>query len=303
MNQLFEDGTSLSEMIVKSWGALIDYLPIILLSTVIILIFFLVAGFLEKQLIKLLRRKSEHNKSLVANFFGKVLWIIIFVAGVILALTVLGLGEISDRILAGAGITTFVVGFALKDIAENFLAGMIIAFNPPFRLGSWIKIQDIDGIVKEMSLRETLIKTFDGRDVYIPNGIILKNPLHNYTIDGFLRKNFIIGLDYDDDLRKGISIIEKAVNETQDVLKEGSHTADVRVEELGASTVNVNVLFWVDTTNSHAPAEKIQSEVMLNVVGALSEAGFYLPADIVELKNYNEKSLKSEVPLKKEDKK
>ncbi|HAZ24509.1 MAG TPA: mechanosensitive ion channel protein MscS, partial [Algoriphagus sp.] len=98
-------------------------------------------------------------------------------------------------LLAGAGITAFVIGFALKDIGENFLAGILLAFKRPFKVGDTVDINGIRGVVLNLNLRDTQIKTPDGKDVFIPNATIIKNPLVNFTIDGFLRYDFIVGLD------------------------------------------------------------------------------------------------------------
>ena len=104
-------------------------------------------------------------------------------------------------------LTAIVIGFAFKDIGENFLAGVMMAFNRPFRIGDTIKSGDVEGKIVELSLRDTHIKTFDGKDVYVPNGQILKNPVYNYTIDGFLRHQFSIGIDYNSDIKKARDLI------------------------------------------------------------------------------------------------
>ena len=200
---------------------------------------------------------------------------------------ILGLGEISFSILGAAGLTTFIVGFALKDIFENFLAGVIIAFDPPFVLGSWIEVTGIQGTVQQMSLRETMLKTFDGQDVFIPNSVLLKNPLRNYTIDGFLRREFTIGLDYGDDLNQGLELIEEQLRQTEDVLHYEGRMPEAIIEEFATSTVNVKCMFWINTNTSSLPAGKIQNRAMLNVLTALSNAGHYLPADILEIKYYD----------------
>ena len=102
--------------------------------------------------------------------------------------------------LGAATISTFVIGFAFKDIAENFLAGVMLAFNRPFRLKDTIKTGNVEGNILEMHLSRYTHKNFRRKDVYIPNAQIIKTPLYNYTIDGFLRQEFIIGIDYKSDI-------------------------------------------------------------------------------------------------------
>lgn len=271
----------------SSWENFMQFLPVLITAIVVLVFFFLLARFSSNRLKKIIERKTNAQQILVADFFGKVLWLIVFAIGVVLSMYILGLGEISGSILGAAGITTFVVGFALKDIFENFLAGVIIAFDPPFILGSWIEINDIKGTVQSMTLRETMLKTFDGQDVYIPNAILLKNPLSNYTIDGFLRKEFVIGLDYGDDLHQGLELIEQALRDTENVLTTKGREPVARIDQFATSAVNVMCQFWINTFDTNAPANKIKNEAMLNVLNVLVEAGHYLPADILEIKYYD----------------
>ena len=117
-----------------------------------------------------------------------------------------GYGNITDKILAGTALTTFIVGIALKDIGENVLAGILMAFRRPFIIGDLIEVQGMRGRVKKMSLRETNIKTLDVKDVFIPNCIILKNPLENFTYNQLLRSEFFINVDYSEDLEKVMKV-------------------------------------------------------------------------------------------------
>ena len=280
--------------IFSSWDKFVAFLPVLVTAIVVLLVFFFLAKFAEMRLERILRKRAESRQVLVADFFGKVVWLTIFLIGVMWAMYILGLGEISGSILGAAGLTTFIVGFALKDIFENFLAGVIIAFDPPFIEGSWIKVNDIQGVVKNMSLRQTMLKTFDGQDVFIPNAIILKNPLRNYTIDGFLRKEFVIGLDYGDDLEQGLELIEKTLSETPNILNTEGRKPMAQIDVFATSTVNVKCLFWINTFDTTVPANKIMNQAMLNVLNVLTETGHYLPADILEIKYYDPKADDSE---------
>ena len=271
----------------SSWENFLNFLPVLITAIVVLLIFYLLANLVERKLIKLLRKKANADQVLVANFFGKAIWLMVFAVGVMLAMYILGLGEISGSILGAAGLTTFIVGFALKDIFENFLAGVIIAFDPPFILGSWIEVDGIQGTVQSMSLRETMLKTFDGQDVYIPNAILLKNPLRNYTIDGFIRKEFMIGLDYGDDLQNGLDLIEETLAKVPNILNTPGRRPTATISEFATSSVNVVCRFWIDTFKNDVPTSKIQNEAMIRVLKVLSDGGHYLPADILEIKYYD----------------
>lgn len=127
----------------------------------------------------------------ILSIISLLLTIILFV----IYLGVLGFDDVTNKILAAAGLTTFIIGFALKDIGENFLTEILMVFQRPFRIGDLIQIDNIKRRVIEMILHSTTIKTLDGIDAYIPNVSILKNNLENFTIDALMRSQFIIGIE------------------------------------------------------------------------------------------------------------
>ena len=156
-----------------------------------------------------------------------------------------------------------------------------MAFSRPFREGDLIEIDGLVGRVIKMSLRETTIKSLDGRDIYIPNGMILKNPLQNYTIDNYIRQEFLIGLDYNDDVDNIIELIQKIIEKFDEVEKYPAPL--VFIEELAASTVNVRAQYWIMTTDVRAPGLKLRSNIMFKVYKGILESGYRLPSDILEV--------------------
>ena len=142
----------------------------------------------------------------MSNFLAKAIKLILIVAIIMLALHAAGLSGIAGAIMATAGASAIVLGFAFKDIAENFLAGIILAFNRPFRVDDTVQIENVFGKVKSMEFRYTKITTFDGRNVYIPNADVLTKPVFNYTEDGFFRADFIVGIAYENDVEKAKEI-------------------------------------------------------------------------------------------------
>lgn len=273
-----------------------NYLDLIL-TFVFVVVGFIIANFFKRRIRKRLSNKSPNH--LTATFISQIISFVIKTVVVFAALYLLGLDSFTTKVLAGAGILTFVIGFALKDIGENFLAGIILAFKSPFKLDDLIEVNEIIGFVKDISIRETLIKTPDGKDVFLPNALILKNPLHNYTIDGFLRYEFDVGIAYEDNPTSAIKLIFETLEKNKDVL-EGDKSPSVTISELATNTINIRIRFWVDTyiTTKSSIHYTIRSQVMNDVVSALINGGYTLPASIVELKNYD-----SSQPLNfKEDK-
>jgi len=247
---------------------------------------FVLANFIQRRLRLRLANKSPNH--VTAKFTSQIVGFILKSIVIFSTLYLLGLSSFTNKLLTGAGLLTFVIGFALKDIGENFLAGIILAFKSPFRLDDLIEVNDIMGHVKDISIRETLIKTPDGKDVFLPNAIILKNPLFNYTLDGFLRYDFVIGIAYENNPTKAIELILEGINKVEGILK-GDKAPAITINELSTNSINIRAQFWVDTFKStkRSVHHNIRSQVMNDVVAVLIANGFSLPANVVELKNYD----------------
>lgn len=256
-----------------------------LTGLVILLLGFWIANFIKTFTQKHIKTRVENTLS--GLFIAQILSIVIKLFVTILFLDLIGFQDITTKILAGAGIVTFVIGFAFKDIGENFLAGMLLAFKSPFKENDLIETENLIGYVKELRIRETVIKTTDGKDVFIPNSQILKTPLINYTIDGFLRNDFIIGIDYGSNLDEAIALIIDTVSKVDGVLIQDKKPS-VIIDEFAASTINLKIFFWLDTFKSASKSYhlSVRTKVMKNVLSNLVEQGFSLPSEIIEIKQY-----------------
>jgi len=222
----------------------------------------------------------------MTNFLSKSIKVILVILAVMFALRIAGLQGIANTLLTAAGASAIIIGFAFKDIGENFISGIILSFNRPFNVNDTIQSGDIFGKVVSMEFRYTKIKTFDGKDVYVPNSILLKTPLLNYTEDGFFRMEFIVGIDYADDILWAEKVILEAVTRTSDVLLDEEHHPFVVADLLDVSTVNLKILFWIDSEDYKKKAMMIRSRVMSNVKNAIIANGLNMPANIHEIKLY-----------------
>ncbi|MEA1785747.1 mechanosensitive ion channel family protein [Arenibacter sp. GZD96] len=277
------------ETAIQYYNDIIHYFKANYINIVFILLFvvggFVISNFIKRRIkVRLVRKSPNH---ITASFISQIVGFILKSIIVFTTLYLLGLSAFTNKLLAGAGLLTFVIGFALKDIGENFLAGIILAFKSPFRLDDLIEVNGITGHVKDISIRETLVKTPDGKDVFLPNAIILKNPLYNYTLDGFLRYEFTVGIAYENNPTEAINLIFETVNNVEGILK-GDRTPVITITELATNAINIEVKFWVDTFKStkRSVHMSVRSRVMNDVVEALIKKGYSLPATILELKNY-----------------
>ncbi|WP_235296133.1 mechanosensitive ion channel family protein [Portibacter marinus] len=275
----------LQEQIVGYYDQFIVLLPKVALAIVVCALLFVILGFFRRRIIKYARLKAEDQ--LLINFFDGAINIAIVILIFLVFLYIIGMAAIAGSALGAVGVSTFIIGFAFKDIAENFLAGVIMAFKRPFRIGDYIKSNDVEGSILEMNLRDTHIKTVDGKDVYVPNGQILKNPLYNYTIDGYLRGSFIVGVDYESDIEEAREIILREIMNIEGILKEDK-LPRTHVKNLNTSTVDIEVFYWINTFDDKFSGLELKSIAQSKVVAALTEANIGMPADIVELKNYDD---------------
>jgi len=260
------------------------------ISLGIIILFYFIANALQK----LLKRRllNRMDDPLLANFLSVIFRLLIILVGFMVVFRFVGLTGVVSGLLAGAGISAFIIGFALKDIGENFLAGILLAFKRPFRIGDLVDIGGIRGTVISLNLRDTQMKTQDGKDVFIPNANIIKNPLVNFTIDGFLRYDFIIGLDYGSDYRGALDVVLAAISTVDGVLTD-SKKPNVWISELSESTLNLQAVFWVDTFDRKISDTQVKTNAIIAVLEALEKSGFNMPAKVLEIKNFQDKEFKT----------
>ncbi|MBK8502601.1 MAG: mechanosensitive ion channel family protein [Saprospiraceae bacterium] len=261
---------------------LVALFPKIILSLVVLGISWVVSYLIKNRLKIILNRKIDDP--LLSRFILRIVKVLVFIIALLLILKILGLGGAATAIWGTAGVGAFIIGFAFKDIFEHFLAGIILAFDRPFRIGDIVELDGNKGTVVALTMRSTHIKTFDGQDVYIPNGNIIKNALKNYTIDGFMRHDFKIGLDYGSDIDQAIEIILKELKSQPEILQE-EKSPSVAIGELSPSSLNLMVFYWLDTFDKSINAGTVKINAVRNILNALDQAGFYLPGDIIELKS------------------
>ena len=260
--------TALHDRLFHIYTTLVKMVPQFALAIVVLVITVFIAHKIRVLVRKRVSKKAKDP--LLANFIGQVIRIAVIIFGIVVILGIIGLGDAASKILAGAGITAFLIGFAFKDIGENFLAGILMAFKRPFHIGDTVETNGIKGQVTGMSMRETIVKTGDGKDVFIPNSMIINTPLHNYTTDAFNRLEFTLTLPRTTELPPVIDAIRKVVENEEGVLKD-ARKPTVEVADITGGDVKILVRFWIDEENKKNTAEELKSEVMRNTLQMLRE--------------------------------
>jgi len=282
------------------YEAFLKSVPRIGIAILILVLGIFIVNWLTSLFQKRVRRKSYDP--LMSAFLAKAVKVVLIICVFLFTLQVAGLSGIAGAIFATAGASAIVLGFAFKDIAGNFLAGIILAFNRPFHVNDTVQIENVFGKVKTMEFRYTKIATFDGRNVYIPNTDVLTKPVFNYTEDGFYRTDFVVGIAYENDIEKAKEIIISCFDEDEDIVKDELHVNFVAEDELAASTVNLKVFFWVTTEDFRRGTLQTRGRMIKKVKTKLEENGFNLPANITELKFYDASNPISVMSAKDESK-
>ena len=201
----------------------------------------------------------------------------VWVIGFIIALGVMGLDF--GALLGALGLTSVAIGFSLKDVLSNYISGVILLAARPFRINDQVVIGDYEGTITQIQLRATTMKTYDGRVVYIPNQEVFQASIINNTASPRRRSSVIVGIDYGEDISEAIAVINRVLPQVKEV--ETTPAPDVLVTELAASTVNLEVRFWVDSRRAGFLATT--SRVAQAIKEALEAADIDMPTDIYTL--------------------
>lgn len=266
----------LLQSILSEWEAFLRAAPRLVLAVVMFLLVLLV-GKLAGRGLSLILARAEFSESHRTFFRKVVFWIFAFI-GFSLALNVVGLQGVAAGLLTGGGVTAVVLGFAFREIGENFLAGFFLAFSRPFRQGDLIQSGDLQGVVTGIEIRSTRIRTADGRDIFIPSSLLFKNPLINFTLDGLRRLEFKIGIDYRNDPVQACSLLLEAVKQDKGILKDPPPFAGI--SDLAAPHVELTVTFWLDAFKLSADIRTIRSRLMDRCRKALLDAGYTVSSEV-----------------------
>lgn len=203
----------------------------------------------------------------------------VFLLGLYLVLRISGLTRLAVTVLGGTGLVGLVIGFAFRDIAENFLASILISMQHPFASGDLIEVAGHKGFVQSVNTRSTLLMTLEGNHVQIPNATIYKEAIVNFTANPNIRLDFTIGIGYDDSISRAQSVAMSVLREHQAVIDDPEPL--VLVEALGAATINLRIYFWVDT--ARYSQLKVRSAIIRLTKRAFEEAGISMPDEAREV--------------------
>ena len=247
------------------------WLPRIAVAALVLLVAFVVGRGVRSVVRRAAARRREHGNLEVA--LGRLAMAGVVLVGALVAATVAFPNFTPADLISALGIGGVAIGFAFKDIFQNFLAGILILFTRPFRVGDQIVFGPYEGEVEEIHTRATYLKTYDGRRVVIPNGELFTNSVTVNTAFPMRRREYDIGIGYGDDVETARRIILQVLNDTEDVAPDPK--ADVILVEYGESSVVLRARWW--SQSRIADVLIAQDKVLTEAKKRLAAAGIDLP--------------------------
>ncbi len=251
---------------------LITLLPNIVIAFVVFAIFFFVARNIKKVVRNLTReRRAARNLGMV---LGRLAHGVTMLVGLFIALSIVIPSLKASDLVQLLGISSVAIGFAFRDILQNFLAGILILLTEPFQIDDQIVFKDFEGTVESIQTRATIIKTYDGRRVVIPNSELFTNAVTVNTAFEHRRLQYDVSIGYSDDIAQAKQLLLEAIHETEGVLE--TPAPDAIVVELAGSSVNIRARWWVAPPRRAALLD-LQDRVLTNIKNKLTANGIDLP--------------------------
>lgn len=253
----------------------VERIPYFVASIIVILIFWFLSIVFKKVVYKLLGSRSRHQN--LVKVFQRVGGALIIFIGFMIAM-VIAVPEFTPAKLIGAlGIGSVAIGFAFKDIFQNLLSGILLLISEPFRIGDQIVSGDYEGTVEDIKIRATTIKTYDGRQVVIPNSDLYTSALTVNTAYKQRRLQVAVGIGYEDDIEAAKAEILQALDKVESVSKKAQPS--VIATGFGDSTIDLMVRWFIEDGTQ---ANKVTSihQVIVEIKSALDAAGVNIPFPI-----------------------
>lgn len=262
-------------------------IPSFIAAFVVFAIFFFLAKAIKGIVESRVSTAFEEHKE-VQILAGRVASVSTLVIGATVALNIAGIDL--TVIIAAVG---FGIGFALKDIIINFLAGMMILAQKQYTIGDFINIDGTIGKIEEIQARATILKALDGTKVVVPNAELFSKQVISYTSNVFRRIEVSVGVEYDTDLKLAVETCYNAIKRTTGVLIEPQPA--VLVTEFGDSSINLVVRAWVD---SHGSWLQIKSDLTVNIKKEFDKVGIGIPFPIRTIVYDKDAKAEKEVQMK-----
>jgi small-conductance mechanosensitive channel len=266
-----EVASSIQDTVRGIWADFVDRIPFLVSGLAVLLFTWLAAALLSKIFARLLRRSRLRRslQSLILRFIVIAVWII----GLLLAAMIVFPGLTPAKALGAMGIASVAIGFAFRDIFENFFAGVLLLWRFPFEIGDYIECQGISGRVEDVSIRMTTIRLISGELVVLPNSVLFKNPVEVLTSQNKRRVTIITGVAYSENVEQAVQVIENALQNCDSIKKK--EEIQIFPRAFGSSSIDIEVAWWTDPLP--VDIRRSRGEVVTAIKRALDDAGIEIP--------------------------
>lgn len=249
----------------------ISYLPLLAVAAAV----FLVVQFLGYMIARARQPWDRLAPNpFIANIYRQLVFIVFGIAGLVIALDVLNATALLSTILGAAGIIGLAIGFAVRDTVENFIASIMLSIRQPFAPNDAVEINGDEGKVIRLTSRATILLSFDGNHIRIPNSTVFKSRIVNYSRNAERRFQFEVGVDAaDTDLADLRRLAEDTVAALNFTLAEPAPS--VWIDRIGDGSIVMQVTGWIDQRETSLLLAK--GEAIRQVMAAIDTAGFEMP--------------------------
>jgi small-conductance mechanosensitive channel len=271
-------------------GDTVKIFPALLTAIIIIFLTRFAAQFAQR-ITQTIAYKTVSSKSLqflMAKSASTVTWIFGILLACVIAFPGLSLGDI----IATLGLSSVAIGFAFQDIFKNFLAGVLILLQQPFRIGDQIVINDYEGTVDQIDIRTTKIITYGGERVVIPNSTVFTSVVKVRTAFNHRRTDLAVGVDYNTSLSQASDILERTISQVEGVLD--SPAPEIDLVAFGDSSIDFIVRYW--TLPQQKQVRHVQTRAILSIKQAFDQADINIPYPIRTLYYYNQDKYNDYMP-------
>lgn len=260
------------ESLSKLYRDFLSRLPFLIAGVVAIFMTWLIAIATRFVLARILDNREKLRPSL-KDLFKHLAAITVWIAGILLATVIIFPGMTPTKALTFLGLGSVAIGFAFKDIFENFFAGVLILWRYPIEKGDFIQHVDVMGKVEDITIRNTMLRRTDGELVVVPNGQLFKSNVEVLTNRPKRRVRIFCGVAYGEDVAASREVIREAVAGCESV--SGPKSVEVFANEFADSSINFEVAWWTGST----PVEvrRSRDEVIEAIKSALDNAGIEIP--------------------------
>ena len=271
-------------------GSMVKIIPAILAGLIVIMITRYVAQFLRDFSEQVAKRacESQSLQSLVAKVTYVTTWIVGILLACVLAFPGLRLGDL----IAALGLSSVAVGFAFQDIFKNFLSGILILIQQPFRIDDQIIVGDYEGIVERIDIRTTKIRTYNGERVLVPNSEVFTSAVQVRTAYENRRTDLAVGVDYNTSLPKAKKILQNIITGVEGVLNYPEPEIDLVA--FGDSSIDLIVRYW--TTPRQPTVRQVQTRAIIAIKQAFDEADISIPYPIRTVYHYDQQEFNDYLP-------